>query len=823
MISDAEGAPKYIVAVGRDITERKRAEKAQSESEEQYRSVVDNANVGIVVIQKGKQVFCNARVPEILGYSEEEYQHLDFVTTIHPDDRELTIERIRKRARNEDIGAEGLEIRLITKSGEARWVQANSSFIHWEGEPAIQAFIVDITERKQTENLIRTQRDLALTLNNTSDLETGLRLCLEAAIRLSGLDGGGVYLVDEVSGAVDLVVHQGMLPEFVASASHYETDSANAQIVKAGQPVYTEYVQLGVPLDEAEQRESLQAIAVIPIHHEDRVISCLNVASHTMAEVPTFARDVLETIAAQIGGSIARLQSEEELRKAKERAELIYRVVPSAIFTVDENRVITSINDKALAVLGYAAEEIIGKPCTTFATQPCTEMCGLFVDGVSGPLRSRECVIRTKSGEQRIVIKNTEPLRDADGKVVGGIESFEDITERQRVEEALIESEEKFSRVFRASPLAVVVTQLSDGRFIEVNQTFETFTGYHRNEVIGHTSLELGLVNPKERTKHWHILQEHSSYKNTEVQFYTKSGEERIGLFSGDIIEIGGEACIIQVVSDITDRKLAEEELARHRENLEELVKERTGELKAANEQLLALSQVKDEFITNVSHEFRTPLASLKVHHHLLTANPKKLSVYLQRLQRDTNRLEHLVENLLFISRLDQDGVEINLAVVDLAEMAKMYVDDRVSLAQERELTLVCANEPAVPPAKADPVLLEQALGALLTNALNYTPNGGKIEVRARSQRDDAQYWVGLSVNDTGPGIQSDEIPHITERFFRGQAARQSSRPGTGLGLAIVKEIMDRHQGRIEIESEGVPGKGATFTLWLPANDDSAT
>ncbi|MCJ7624049.1 MAG: PAS domain S-box protein, partial [Anaerolineaceae bacterium] len=131
-----------------------------------------------------------------------------------------------------------------------------------------------------------------------------------------------------------------------------------------------------------------------------------------------------------------RKRTEEALRTAKEHAEQLYRVTPSAIFTVDKNRIITSFNAKASEVTGYSPEEIVGKPCTIFATEPCNEFCGLFSEDIEKPIMGAECRILTKDGKIRTVLKNVELLHDRKGNIIGGIESFEDITERKRVEDS---------------------------------------------------------------------------------------------------------------------------------------------------------------------------------------------------------------------------------------------------------------------------------------------------------------------------------------------------------------------------------------------------
>lgn len=170
-------------------------------------------------------------------------------------------------------------------------------------------------------NLIRTQRDLGVALGMVSDLDEGLRLCFEAVLHVSEMDCGRVYLVHEPSGALDLIFHQGLSPDFVGRVAHYDADSGKARLVMAGQPVYSERQTLGMSLDEAENGEGLRAFAVIPMRHHEQVIGCLDVASHTLAEVPALAREALETIATQMCNLIVRLRTEEELRTRCHRLE----------------------------------------------------------------------------------------------------------------------------------------------------------------------------------------------------------------------------------------------------------------------------------------------------------------------------------------------------------------------------------------------------------------------------------------------------------------------------------------------------------------------
>jgi signal transduction histidine kinase len=247
------------------------------------------------------------------------------------------------------------------------------------------------------------------------------------------------------------------------------------------------------------------------------------------------------------------------------------------------------------------------------------------------------------------------------------------------------------------------------------------------------------------------------------------------------------------------------------------LLDQRARQLEAANAQLETLGKAKDAFVSNVSHELRTPISSMILHHELLSIHPDRRETYLATMRRETDRLAHIIEGLLTLSRLDQARVEYRPVLADFGAIAAVYVADRTPLAASRGIALRLEIEPALPKVELDEGLMGQALGILLTNALSYTPSGGTVSVRAsRRLSDKGKEWVSVTIRDTGPGIPPDEIPHLFERFFRGAAGRASGTPGTGLGLSIAKEIVTRHGGRIELVPEMEAAPGAEFTIWLP-------
>jgi signal transduction histidine kinase len=256
------------------------------------------------------------------------------------------------------------------------------------------------------------------------------------------------------------------------------------------------------------------------------------------------------------------------------------------------------------------------------------------------------------------------------------------------------------------------------------------------------------------------------------------------------------------------------ERVQNHNVELEQHVADRTRDLAEANERLKELDQLKDEFLSNVSHEFRTPLANIKLYLQLLArGRPEKRAEYLQTLQRETYRLETLIEDVLDLSLLDSKAVSFHFEPININYLTVELLQDRAALAAERGLLLDCQLAAELPMTLIDPRRFMQVMSNLTMNAINYTPAGGVIALTtAIKQKDDAD-WVTITVRDTGQGISPQEIPHLFERFYRGEASHKSKVHGTGLGLPICKQIADQMGGHITVESE--PGVGTAFVVWL--------
>ncbi len=251
-----------------------------------------------------------------------------------------------------------------------------------------------------------------------------------------------------------------------------------------------------------------------------------------------------------------------------------------------------------------------------------------------------------------------------------------------------------------------------------------------------------------------------------------------------------------------------------HNLELERRVSERTHDLAEANERLKELDHLKDEFISNVSHEFRTPLTNIKLYLQLLArGRPEKRGEYLQTLQRETFRLENLIEDLLDLSQLDSKAKSFHFESANINYLTVELIQDRAALAAERGLILDCQLAADLPLTRIDSRKFMQVMSNLTTNAINYTPAGGVIMLTTAFEHADNTDWATFTVRDTGRGISPQEMPHLFERFYRGEASYRSKAPGTGLGLAICKQIVELMEGHITGESE--PGVGTAFTVWL--------
>jgi two-component system phosphate regulon sensor histidine kinase PhoR len=240
---------------------------------------------------------------------------------------------------------------------------------------------------------------------------------------------------------------------------------------------------------------------------------------------------------------------------------------------------------------------------------------------------------------------------------------------------------------------------------------------------------------------------------------------------------------------------------------------------------------LRRDFVANVSHELKTPIAALLGFIETLMGpardDPLARQRFLGIMRGEAERMNRLVSELLSLSRIEMNEHQPPAGQADLGNILKTVRDSLSLKAEQRQIRLGFPGLAELPTIPGDSDELTQAIQNLVDNAIKYSPEGGAVEVTYRQIEDPIacreklqgirapKAMVALSVADQGEGIAKEHIPRLTERFYRVDAARSRELGGTGLGLAIVKHIVNRHRGSLDIESE--PGQGSTFTLFLPA------
>jgi signal transduction histidine kinase len=239
---------------------------------------------------------------------------------------------------------------------------------------------------------------------------------------------------------------------------------------------------------------------------------------------------------------------------------------------------------------------------------------------------------------------------------------------------------------------------------------------------------------------------------------------------------------------------------------------------RAFNEMILRLKearQVQTDFVANVSHELRTPLTSIKgTVETLRDGAVDDVAVrdhFLATVEGETDRLIRLVNDLLLLSRVDSEALQLHVRPLDLEEVARVAVERLVPLAQAREVTVEVEASPGLPRVLVDPDRLAQVLVNLLDNAIKYSPTGETVTVRVDQAGDRLQ----VQVQDRGPGIPAVELERVGERFYRSDKARSRAAGGSGLGLSIARALVEAHGGELYVKS--TEGLGTVVTVALPA------
>ena len=508
---------------------------------------------------------------------------------------------------------------------------------------------------------------------------------------------------------------------------------------------------------------------------------------------------------------------DESVRESQARAQMLVDSALDAVITIDHEDNVIGWNVNAESVFARSFEEVQGRKMAELIVPPAHReahragMARFLSTGKTSIIGKRVEVSGMRSDGSEFPMELTISALLRNGKYIFSAYA-RDISERKKAEGQLRKAAQRFSSVFNSSPIAASIATADDGRFIQVNQNYHRDFGWTDEDLIGRTSIEVGLWGDDAARKPWaEALHRDGRVLDHEVVWIKKNGEPCTVSISAEMTELDGRPCILAYALDISERKRLSEELDQHRNHLEELVGRRTEQLAAARELAEAANRAKSAFLANMSHEIRTPMNAILGLAHLLRrgAPTSAQADQLAKIESAGGHLLAIINDVLDISKIEAGRLELedkdfNLGIL-LDNVYSMIAD------QARAKGLAVEVDPQSVPLwlRGDATRVRQALLNFAGNAVKFT-DSGFIAMRATLLDESAEgILVRFEVEDTGIGISQEQQGHLFKAFEQADVSTTRKYGGTGLGLAISQSLARLMGGDAGVDS--APGQGSTF------------
>jgi PAS domain S-box-containing protein len=821
LFRDNKGNPLEILGTWSDITARKQAEEALSQSEDKFKYVFDYSNVGKSITSLEGQIQVNKSFCEMLGYSPEELQGIKWQDITYPGDIALSQKEIESMLSGEKKTARYPK-KYLNKNGSIVWTDTSTSLRRDnQGKPLY--FIsaeIDITERKQVEQV----REVLYTISQaavTEDLED-LYLSIHRALgNLMPVDNFYIALYNPETDLLSFPYSVDEHDEF--SPPRKPRHGLTEYILRTGLPLlvdrkgFNQLVQQGeVELVGANSVDWLG----VPLKMGENIFGVIAVQSYS--ERVRFSKadmKMLEFVSTQITSVIERKLTQQKIAAALELNLALIDVSTMGIIAYDSSGQCILANEAIARILGATREQVLRqnynqivwwKNSGLLESAHETQVTGnetrrevhtmssfgkeiwldcrftyLFSNGKSHLLLTVDDISTPKQAELA--------LQDYAAKLEQINRDLEDLAvERNQALAVLRTSEAKYRALVDTSPDGITMTDLK-GNLMLCNQQTARLHGYENPQAMGGLNV-FELIAPEDRQ-----LAEQNAKKtlkvgnitNIEYTMLRKDGSRFPAELSAALIRDteGAPATFIGITRDITERLRAIEAEKR-------------------------LIQLKEEFIASVSHDLRTPLFSLNGYLDLLrngkVNDAEVQKEFLTRASKDVDRLMEMVNELLDISRLESNRLVLNWEEVDLGTVILEVLQSLQEQANTKRISLMSAPLDSSLIAEADPVRMRRVLSNLVENAIKFSDVDGNILVSGKSQNGN----ITIQVIDQGCGIPIEDCARVFDKYYQVSNTLIKNRFGTGLGLYIAKQIVEAHGGSIGVESQ--LGNGSTFSVTIP-------